>query len=167
MRALLSFIAIMLLCAAPALAQGTAVPFGGLEHDASLPVEVSADRLEVDQKDGSAVFSGSVVVGQGTMRLSAERVRVEYAASGGGDATGRIQRMHATGDVVLVNGAEAAEAQEAVYTIDSARIVMTGGVILTQGRNALSGDRFVVNLNDGSGVMEGRVRTILQPAPGR
>ena len=61
-----------------ALAQGTQVPFGGLHHDASQPVEITADRLDVDQAAGSAVFTGTVKVGQGTLRLAADRVDVFY-----------------------------------------------------------------------------------------
>ncbi|MGB8624423.1 MAG: lipopolysaccharide transport periplasmic protein LptA [Paracoccaceae bacterium] len=144
-----------------AAGQGTEVPFGGLQQDSSLPVEVTADSLQVNQKDGTALFTGNVVVGQGEMRLSADKMQVDYSA-GAGDATGRISRIHATGNVVLVNGAEAAEGQEAVYTIDDSSIVMTGNVILTQGQNALSGDRLVVDLTSGTGRMEGRVKTVFQ-----
>jgi lipopolysaccharide export system protein LptA len=145
-----------------ALAQGTEVPFGSIRHDSSLPVEVTANRLEVDQEDGSAVFTGDVIVGQGEMRLSADEVRILYSDN---DAqTREIDRMLATGNVVLVNGPEAAESDAAVYTLASGNIVMTGNVLLTQGANALSGDRFTVDLDTGNGVMEGRVRTLLQPS---
>lgn len=152
---------VIALMPALAQAQGAQVAFGGLRQDSTLPIEVSADQLNVNQGDGTAMFTGNVVIGQGEMRLSADKVRVEYAAQNG-NATGRISRLHATGNVVLVNGAEAAEAQEAVYTIGSSSIVMTGGVLLTQGQNALSGERLVVDLNTGTGQMEGRVKTILQ-----
>ncbi len=144
-----------------ASAQNATVAFGGLKHDASLPVEITADNLTVDQASGSAVFSGNVVAGQGEMRLSAGQVRVEYATQNG-EATGRIDKLLATGGVTLVNGAEAAESQEAVYAIGTAEIVMTGDVILTQGSNALSGEKLVVDLTAGSGRMEGRVKTIFQ-----
>ena len=143
------------------LAQGATVAFGGLQHDASLPVEVTADSLEIDQAKGTAVFAGNVLVGQGEMRLSADQVLAEYATQSNGQ-TGRISKMTASGNVVLVNGAEAAEAQRAVYTIDSASIIMSGAVLLTQGENALSGERLVVDLNTGTGRMEGRVKTIFQ-----
>ncbi|PTX57911.1 lipopolysaccharide export system protein LptA [Litoreibacter ponti] len=144
-----------------AFAQGASVAFGGLQHDASLPVEITADELTVDQATGSAVFSGNVVAGQGEMRLSAARVQVEYATQNG-QATGQINQLVATGGVTLVNGAEAAEAQRAVYAVGSGEIVMTGDVVLTQGVNALSGEKLTVDLNTGSGRMEGRVRTIFQ-----
>lgn len=150
-----------------ALAQGAQVPFG-FRHDSSLPVEVSADRLQVSQSDGTAIFSGNVVVGQGEMRLAAAEVRVEYVtdppAPGATQGRSRISRLHATGGVTLVSGAEAAEAREAVYSVDEGRVVMTGEVVLTQGPNVLAGDRVTVNLADGTALVEGRVRTVLQPA---
>ncbi|WP_245622465.1 lipopolysaccharide transport periplasmic protein LptA [Litoreibacter arenae] len=144
-----------------AFAQGASVAFGGLKHDASLPVEITADELNVDQATGSAVFTGNVVAGQGEMRLSAGRVQVQYATENG-QVTGRIDKLIATGGVTLVNGGEAAEAQKAVYSVSGADIVMTGDVILTQGANALSGEKLTVDLTSGSGRMEGRVRTIFQ-----
>lgn len=144
-----------------AFAQETQVPFGGLQHDSSLPVEISADQLNINQSDGTAVFSGNVLIGQGTMRLSAGMVLVEYSA-GEGQATGQISRLLASGGVTLTNGAEAVEAMEAEYSIDSGTIILTGGVILTQGDNVLSSERIVVDLNTGIATLDGRVRTIFQ-----
>jgi len=143
---------------AMSIAQGTAVPFGGLKHDSSQTVEVTADKLQVNQDNGSAVFIGNVVIGQGTMRLSANKVVVEYTQG----ANRKISKLHATGNVILVNGTEAAEASEAVYTIDNGNIVMIGNVILTQGQTALSSQRMVVDLKTGKATLEGRVKTILQ-----
>jgi lipopolysaccharide export system protein LptA len=150
-----------LFASAALLAQGANVAFGGLKHDASQPVEITADELTVDQTTGSAVFIGNVVAGQGDMRLSAARVQVQYAVVDG-QSTGDINQLIASGGVTLVNGAEAAEAQEAVYTVASSQIVMTGDVILTQGPNALSGEKLTVDLNSGQGRMTGRVKTIFQ-----
>lgn len=147
--------------AGPVLAQGAQIAFGGLKHDSSLPIEITADQLAVDQADGSATFNGNVLIGQGEMRLSASHVQVEYVTGEG--STGQISKLHATGGVTLVNGAEAAEAREAIYTVTAGQIVMTGDVILTQGQNALSGDRLTVDLASGTGQMDGRVKTILQP----
>jgi len=150
-------LALLLPVAAFAQAQ---ISFGGLEHDSSLPVEIEADSLTVDQGDGSATFSGNVLIGQGEMRISASRVRVEYASAA--DQAGQVSRLHASGGVTLVSGSEAAEAQDAIYTIASGLIVMTGNVILTQGQNALSADKLTVNLKAGTGTMDGRVRSIIQ-----
>ncbi len=137
-------------------AQGTNVAFGTFKADPTLPVEVTADSLEANQADGAAQFIGNVLVGQGAMRLSANKVLVIYNQEVGG-----IARLEATGDVVLVNGPDAAEADRAEYTIDSGVIVMTGNVLLTQGNNALTSDSMTVNLTDGTANMAGRVKTIL------
>lgn len=154
------------LWAAPAVAQGTQVPFGGLQHDSSLPVEIAADTLSVDQSNGNAVFEGNVMIGQGGMRLSADKVLVEYAAGENGAPAGEISRLLATGNVTLVNGPEAAEADAAEYLLTTSTVVMTGSVVLTQGANALSAERMVVDLTTGNASLEGRVRTILQSGTG-
>jgi len=152
------FIGLLLtLCSAAAFAQGTNVAFGTFKADPTLPVEVTADSLDVNQADGSAEFIGNVLVGQGEMRLSANKVLVIYDQEAGG-----IDRLEATGDVVLVNGPDAAESDRAEYTIDSGVIVMTGNVLLTQGQNALTSDRMTVNLTTGTANMAGRVKTILK-----
>ena len=64
---------IALLCLTPTwvAAQGTSLDFGGLKTDTTLPVEVTADQLTVNQADGMAEFTGSVLVSQGDMRLQA------------------------------------------------------------------------------------------------
>jgi len=155
LRALLTVLILSL--AAPALAQGTNVSFGTIRQDTDAPVEVTADNLSVDQANGTAVFTGNVLIGQGQMRLTASRVLVVYKNTGDG-----IERLEATGGVTLVSGPDAAEAQRADYNIDRGTIDMAGNVLLTQGPSALTADRMSVNLNDGSARMSGRVKTILQ-----
>ena len=59
-----------------------------------------------------------------------------------------------------------AEAAEAIYTIDSGSLVLSGNVLLTQGKTAISGQKLVIDLKAGSGVMEGRVQTVFQPKGG-
>lgn len=149
---------LLAVAATPAAAQGASVAFGAIKADPTLPVEVTADSLDVNQADGSAEFLGNVIVGQGVMRLSASRVLVIY-----NEEQSAIQRLEATGDVVLVSGADAAEADRAEYTIDTGVIVMTGNVLLTQGANALTSDRMTVNLTSGTAQMAGRVKTVLNP----
>lgn len=147
----------LILAAAPAAAQDTA--FGGMRADITAPVEVAAESLSVNQADGSAVFTGDVVIGQGAMRLSADRVRVVYGEGG----QSRIRSLEAAGNVTLVSGPDAAEAQAASYDVETGRVTLTGDVVLTQGRNVLTGDRMVVDLGSGTAQVDGRVRSVLQP----
>ncbi|WP_341233648.1 lipopolysaccharide transport periplasmic protein LptA [uncultured Sulfitobacter sp.] len=138
-------------------AQGANVAFGSIRQDTSLPVEITADNLSVDQTTDTAIFTGNVLIGQGEMRLTAARVLVVYRAESEG-----IARLEATGGVTLVSGADAAESERADYNIDSGTIVMSGNVLLVQGRNALSSEKMSVNLSDGTAQMTGRVKTVLQ-----
>ncbi|PTQ69756.1 lipopolysaccharide transport periplasmic protein LptA [Celeribacter persicus] len=141
----------------PVMAQGTQIAFGGLKHDSALPVEITSDQLSVDQNTGKAIFTGNVVIGQGTMRLAAKTVEVIY-----GSDTSQIARLLASGGVTITNAGEAAEAQNAEYNLESGTVTLTGNVLLTQGNSVMSGERMVIDLNTGTGRMDGRVKTILQ-----
>lgn len=138
-------------------AQGTQVAFGTVQQNSGLPVEVTADSLSVDQKTGTAIFTGNVVIGQGEMRLSAERVLVVYREEPRG-----ISRLEATGGVTLVSGTDAAESERADYNVDEGTIVMSGNVLLAQGPSAVTADTMTVQLEDGTAQMSGRVKTVLQ-----
>jgi lipopolysaccharide export system protein LptA len=147
-----------LVLAGMAQAQGAKIAFGDLSQDTTLPVEVAAESFSVNTADGTAIFSGNVVVTQGEMKLSAAEVRVQYNA----DQTA-IDQLIASGGVTIVNLADAAEAREAVYTIASGVIVLTGDVLMTQGPSAMAGQQLTINLKDGTGLMEGRVTTTFVP----
>ena len=136
----------------------TDIAFGAVKADTSLPVEVTADQLDVNQSDGTALFTGNVAIGQGQMRMTADQVLVVYDAN-----TSGIARLEATGNVVLVSGPDAAEAQRADYSVNTGTIVMTGDVLLTQGQNALTSETMSIDLATGSARMSGRVKTILAP----
>jgi lipopolysaccharide export system protein LptA len=142
------------------LAEAQGIALGPFRQDPDQPVEVTSERLEVDQNDGIATFIGDVIVVQGELRMTAPRVRVEYST---GDE-GRIEYMHATGGVTMLNGSETAEGEEAVYTVDAGTVVLSGDVIVTQGPNVVAGEKLSVNLDTGAGTMEGRVRTIFREA---
>lgn len=139
----------------PALAQ---TGFGRAQ-DVGQPVEVTADSLQVDQKTGLATFLGHVLIGQGEMRLSADKVTVTYAQ---GNAQ-KISKLNAQGNVTLASGQDAAEAQAADYDVASGNVVLKGDVLLTQSGNVLAGDTVTVNLASGTANASGRVRSVLQP----
>ena len=95
------------------------------------------------------------------LRLAADRVEVFYDE--GGEQSGTVRRMVATGNVTLSNGEEAAEAERATYEVATGLVEMEGDVLLTQGQNALSSERLSIDLNAGTGQLEGRVQTIFVP----
>lgn len=149
------------LFATPALSQDRA--FSGFQHDSSQPVEVTADSLEVRNSDQMAVFQGAVAVRQGPMRLRAETLEVQYQGGGG---QGAIERLRATGDVIMSNGRETARAQAVDYHIPSGQIVLIGDVLIVQDGNSISGERVRIDLNAGTANIEGGVSGVAnQTAP--
>ncbi len=135
----------------------TNINLGGLTVDNTAPVEVTADTLAIDQDTGSAVFSGNVIVGQGDLRITAGMIEVVY-----GSDTTEIDRLIASEGVTFVTATEAAEAQDATYDLTTGELTLTGDVLLTQGASAISAERMVVNVTNGTATMDGRVRTVLQ-----
>lgn len=135
----------------------TSVALGGLSVDTSAAIEVSADSLSIDQDTSTAIFDGNVIIGQGDLRITAGQVEVIY-----GEDTSQIARLLASNGVTFVTTTEAAEAQQADYDITTGLLVLTGEVLLTQGASAISAGRIVINVTDGTALMDGRVRTILQ-----
>lgn len=149
---------------AAAVAQGAAVSFGAMPRDAAAPVEITAETLELDRAEGRVEFLGDVLLVQGEMRLSAGRLVARYGGEDG--RRDRLEEVLAEGGVVLVAGEDgaAAEAEQAVYTLATGIVVMTGNVLLIEEGSTLAGDRLTLDLEAGTGRMEGRVRTLLPGA---
>ena len=141
-----------------AAAQGANVAFAGLKTDVSQPVQVVADQLSVSQTDGTASFTGNVVITQGDMRLQAGSVTIHYSAD-----KKAIENLHAEGGVTLAAGTDAATAESADYRPDTGDLTLLGNVVLTQGAAAISGEKLVLSLQSGTGTMSGRVTTIFTP----
>lgn len=139
-------------------AQEATIAFGSLEQDTSLPVEITADQLSVNNADSTAVFSGNVIVTQGEMKLMAAEVLVKYAE----DAKA-IDQLIASGGVKVTNLADSAEGIEAVYSVATGMIELSGDVLLAQGSSSMTGQKLTINLKDGTGVMSGRVTTTFVP----
>src|SRR3546814_8150906 len=79
------------------------------------------------------------------MTLTAPRMTIAYTRSGGTD----INRIDATGGVVVTKGDEMAKGNVAIYDLDRRLITMVGNVELRQRGNNLRGGRLVIALNSG------------------
>ena len=145
--------ALFLVAVSPALGQSGASALGGLDTNA--PVDVAADRIEVQDRADRAVFSGNVVVRQANLRLNAARLTVAYTNAGGI----QIERLDASGGVVVTSPTETARGQFAIYDLDNRLITLTGGVTLQRGASRVNGGRLVIDLATGRAVMDGPAGT--------
>lgn len=124
-------------------------------HNTNAPVDVEADRIEVQDRADRAIFSGNVRVQQAEMTLTAARLTVAYANRQGNDGGVQIQRLDAAGGVVVRSPGETARGQFAIYDLNRRQITMLGGVSLDQGANTVRGGRLVINLDTGRSVIDG------------
>ena len=115
------------------------------------PVNYAADRIELQDRQNRVVLSGDVVINQGDLRLTAQRTTVAYTDDGGL----RIQRIDATGGVVVTRGGERASGAAGVYDFNRKVIVLSGGVALRRGGDSLNGGRLTVDLESGVSSVDG------------
>ena len=142
-------IAAAALAVAPAVGQDPASSLRG--HDSDAPVDVGADRIEVQSRADRAVFAGNVVVRQGGLTLNSARLTVAYSSAGGIE----IERIDASGGVTMRSASETARGQFATYDLRRRLITVIGGVTLTRGASNINGGRLVIDLDSGRAVMDG------------
>ncbi len=120
-------------------------------HDTTAPVDFSADRIEVQDRADRVVVSGNVQVSQAGLTMTAQRLTVAYHNAGGVE----IDRLDASGGVVVTRGDERASGSVAIYDLGRKIITLIGGVQLSQGSNRLTGSRLVIDLASGRSTVDG------------
>ncbi len=133
-----------------ALGAAAAQGLGAFNTDA--PVNYAADRIELQDKQQRVVLSGNVEISQGDLRLRAARTTVAYTDSG----SLKIQRLDATGGVVVTRGGETARGDVAIYDFNRRVITLAGNVALNRASDSLNGGRLVIDLNSGVSSVDGR-----------
>jgi lipopolysaccharide export system protein LptA len=121
-------------------------------YDSQAPVNYAADRIELQDRQKRVVLSGNVQISQGDLRLSAARTTVAYTDAG----SLKIQRIDATGGVLVTRGQETARGEVAIYDFNRRIITMAGGVALQRGGDTLNGGRIVIDLASGLSSVDGR-----------
>ncbi|MEM6627302.1 MAG: LptA/OstA family protein [Pseudomonadota bacterium] len=163
---MIAFLAAAAAMAAPAIAQLSTQ--GG-------PIEINADRGQLNDRERRAVYSGNVDIIQSDSRLRAEEVVIEYNARTGPQPSGEgvtasiggLKSITATGDVYYLTIREKVRADKGVYTAESDTITLTGDVIVTNDDGVVNGERLVIEASTGRSTMFGgettRIRTVIEP----
>jgi lipopolysaccharide export system protein LptA len=155
----------------------------GDKYDTKLPVEISADNLEVLQHENKAIFKGNVIAVQGQIRLTGDTMIVHYrqktdqpagaqpakpaptpapanpAAANSSPvaaqgAMGAITLIEMEGHVFAATPEESAKGDKGDYQVDEKLLHLTGdNVTLTRDKNILRGTALVYNLETGRSVL--------------
>jgi lipopolysaccharide export system protein LptA len=145
-------LALLSLLAAPALAQGTSALRG---HDSNAPIDISSDRIEVQDRADRAIWVGHVHVVQGDMVMDSARMTVAYRKATTPGADPEIQRIDASGGVTVVTPSERATGNFGIYDLDKRVITLIGGVTLVRATNTVKGARLVIDMNSGKATVDG------------
>jgi lipopolysaccharide export system protein LptA len=134
-----------------------------LEEARTLPIEITADRLQADSGKNSVSFEGNVLAVQGDVTLRADRLFAEYSKR-----EGAIEKVTAEGNVRVVQSSREASGNRAVLYNLEQRIVLSGDVSLAEGENRLKGESVTIFLRENRSVVTGgeeggRVKAVLFP----
>ncbi len=156
MRSLAIVLALATLSATAAFAQKEA-PVSALKgHNSNAPVDISAERLEVQDRADRAIFVGNVHATQEDLTLDTQRLTVAYS-TGQADSGSNVQirRLDAAGGVTVRSPSEIAKGEFGIYDLDRKLITLIGNVQLNRGDNQLNGSRLEIDLDSGRAVVDG------------
>ena len=173
--------------AGPTRSGGRPSAFGELGTNRE-PIKIDADRLDVFDKEGRAVFAGNVVAVQGesTMRCSLLTVYYEggkaaaAVGSPGASAPKReggsplssgdsaIRKIDCRGPVTIVSKTQVATGDNAEFDRARNKVLLVGNAALSDGPNVTRGERVAYDINTGvanveGGASGGRVRALIVP----
>src|SRR5439155_13155579 len=111
--------------AAVSLAGGAAIgqvrqvqPVSALKgHNSNAPVDVTADRIEVQDRADRAIFAGNVHATQAELTLDTQRLTVAYSSGPQNNGGVQIRRLDAAGGVVVRSPSETAKGDFGNYDL--------------------------------------------------
>ena len=144
-----------------------------LEKDTSQPISIESNAGSYDDKKGLSIYTGEVVIIQGSMRLEADKVIVYLDNR-------EIQKLVATGTPVKFQQTPEAGKEDvhghsltAEYYPETKILIMMQQAVIWQGKNSTASERIeydraseVLKAGDGKSA-SARVRVILQPKSGK
>jgi len=140
-----------------------------LQSDRAAPIELEADRAELDQDRGTSIYQGNVHVTQGSLELTADSVSLERTAAGDrmladGTPAPYTQTPDAGGAPIR------AKALHIEHLGDQQLLILTGDAELVQGQDTFRSERIVYDIEKNlvkagstKGDGAGRVRIVIQP----
>jgi len=145
-------------------------PIWAEKGDRDKPVHVEADSLRVDDAKKTAVYEGHVVLSQGTLMITADRIEIRQDDRGfsSGEAVGRPVYFRQKMD----SRDEYAEgwAEQIVYDARADKLKLTGQARLKRGEEELRGNLITYDGNtefyQAQGSISGtpgRVRAVIRP----
>lgn len=146
-------------------AKGQGITMGAtFKTDPSAPVNVEADRLDVDDAAKQALFTGNVRAVQGEFVIRGAELTALYSGSAGLTGSGTDAAKAGAAKLtqikvrknVEVTSREGQTAKGDWADFDTAKNMATlgGNVVLTQGKNIVRGTRLVIDMTTGESTIQ-------------
>jgi LPS export ABC transporter protein LptC/lipopolysaccharide transport protein LptA len=140
---------------------------GSFKTDPSAPVDVTAERLDVDDNAKQAIFTGDVKAQQAGFNLTSSELIASYtgaAGFGGGkpaaanakdaNAGAKLTRIQAKKNVeVTSKDGQKATGDWADYDTKANTVTLGGDVVMMQGKNVVRGTKLVIDMTTGESVI--------------
>ncbi len=146
---------------ASAAAAGTALVF---KTDPNAPIDVEADRLDVDDHAKRAVFKGDVRAVQGDFVVRTASLSALYTGKAGladqlnaatAGQPAQLTRIEARGKVIVTSkGGQNATGDWADFDVKANQVTVGGDVVLTQDKNVVRGTRLVIDMTTGQSTIQ-------------
>ncbi len=140
---------------------GTAAVF---KTNPNAPIDVEADRLDVDDRAKEAVFKGDVHAKQGDFLVRTAELHALYTGqaglaeqktAAGTQAPAQLTHIEARGKVIVTSkDGQSATGDWANFDVKSNKVTVGGDVVLTQGKNIVRGTRLLIDMDTGESVIQ-------------
>ena len=133
---------------------------------APVPVDISANEMEILDAEKKAIFKGAVDATRGTTRLRSDTLTVTYAEVKQPDGSMKTDAtdLDARGNVTINTPRETITGDWAKFNPQTNKLVVGGAVKLVQGATVLSGNELRADLNtDKIQMVGGRVKGSFLP----
>lgn len=130
-----------------ALVLGLGMSAAVVAADRDQPIRIQANSATLDDRSNTAVYTGDVIITQGSMRLTGGRVTLNT------DAEGAVSKIVSQGSPATYNQTPeggspvAARGQTIEYMADADRVVLIDNAFLEQDGNTFQGEYISYDIN--------------------
>lgn len=128
----------------------------GTQQGQGKPVQIEADSMEVRQNDKQAEFTGNVDAKKGNVRMTSNRLLVDYVKVAGKN---KVTFLNAKGNVVVVSKGQTVKAQWAKMDVDANTVIMGDNVTVLDGKSVIKCAKLQLNMGTGISNCTGRVQS--------
>lgn len=153
-----SVVVFVILLSSPEIAASAAAPAkeenkksaAGFEFNKKDPIYITADWMEVDQKQNTITYKGRVVTVQTDMTMRSETLTAYYDPE-----MKQMKQIVAEGKVNATQGNRMATGEKAIFDEKAKTVTLTGNPVMRQGNSQVSGVKVVYFIEQDKAIAEG------------